>query len=335
MMKKFNFKYLIPLIILFVLLIIPSSFNKRNSITFYGFAENKETEIRLENSVEILKINVTTGQEVKKGAVLLDVLSSDLPLKINEIKYKIQELKSKYSLWKNDLDWKINQYKIELNEKSSKINSEISIYTSQLQRNKLFSETINTNSIKTNIDHPILLKVKSLKNELNFIRKLINTEIKNLKSQRFAKNNPLLTKIKSLETEISFFNSKKERQTIIATSNGLIGNVNCKEKEFFSSFTTLLTIYEGNPKLVKSFIHEDLLLKININDTIDVISSSRPEINYKGIVKTLGSRIIEIPERLRRFKEIKTFGREVIIEIPSNNLFLQKEKVTLKRVDEI
>jgi hypothetical protein len=43
----------------------------------------------------------------------------------------------------------------------------------------------------------------------------------------------------------------------------------------------------------------------------------------------MGHRIVEIPERLRKIPEIKTYGREVLIQIPSDNKFLQKEKVVL------
>jgi hypothetical protein len=43
----------------------------------------------------------------------------------------------------------------------------------------------------------------------------------------------------------------------------------------------------------------------------------------------LGSRIVEIPERLRKNPDLKTYGREVLIAIPPSNLFLQKEKVIL------
>ena len=115
--------------------------------------------------------------------------------------------------------------------------------------------------------------------------------------------------------------------------DGLIGNVHCKEGEKISSFGTLITFYEESPTLVVGYIHEELILKINIDDEIDIYSSSRPEIQNKGVVKTLGSRIVEIPPRLRKIKELKTFGREIIIEIPPDNPFLQKEKVILNLKD--
>ena len=66
--------------------------------------------------------------------------------------------------------------------------------------------------------------------------------------------------------------------------------------------------------------------------SISIFSRLRPDIQNKGVVTTLGSRIVEIPPRLRKIKELKTFGREIIIEIPSDNPFLQKEKVILNLV---
>ena len=74
------------------------------------------------------------------------------------------------------------------------------------------------------------------------------------------------------------------------------------------------------------------ILSLRRKHSISIFSSSRPDIQNKGVVKTLGSRIVEIPPRLRKIKELKTFGREIIIEIPSDNPFLQKEKVILNLV---
>jgi multidrug resistance efflux pump len=332
-MKKFNLIYILALLIA-VLLIASINFKMDSSVTFYGFAENKETEINMEKPIEITKIYVTTGQKVEKGTVLLDVLSFGLPLKINNKNFEIEELQTKYSLWKTDLDWKISQYNIELNEKTSKIQSEIDVYNSQIAQNKKLAENIksiniNNGTENSTVKNPLSIKIEGLQKELDFTKNIINTQISSLKSERFAKSNPLLSKISSLKGEVDFLNSKIVKQTIIAPSDGLIGNIHCKEDEKIASFNTLITFYEESPTQVVGYIHEDLLLKININDSIKVFSSSRPGIKNAGIVKTLGSRIVEIPPRLRKIKELKTFGREIIIEIPPENPFLQKEKVIL------
>jgi len=334
-MKKFNLIYIVAFIV-FIILILSLTIKFDSSVTFYGFAENKETEISMEISVEVMRINVTTGQKVKKGTVLLNVISPNLPIKISNTEYKIEELQTKYNLWKSDLDWKISQYAIELNEKTSNIQSQIDHLNAQLEKNKILAQnlkSLNGNTDKGEIVNPVFIKIDALKEELKFAREIITTQINNLKSERFSENNPLLSEINALEVQLEHLKDRKEDQIIVAPTDGLIGNVHCKEGEKIASFGTLITFYEESPTLVVGYIHEDLILKINIDDVIDIYSSSRTDIQNKGIVKTLGSRIVEIPPRLRKIKEIKTFGREIIIEIPPENPFLQKEKVILNLKD--
>ena len=308
-------------------------FEQRAAITFYGFAENKETQINMENPIEIQNIYVTTGQRVKKGTILLDVVSSTLPVKIANSQYSIEELNSKYDQWKTDLDWKISQYKIELNEKTSAIQSEIDQYKAMLASNTILAKSIGSISLDTTEKQlkkgPIHLKIEALEEELAYAKDILNTEIKSLESRRYAENNPILSQIKIYETELEFFNSKREKQTIFAPHDGLVGNIHCKQDEKISSFSPLISFYEESPTQVVGYIHEDLLLKVNIGDSIEVLSGSRPGIKNMGVVQTLGSRIVEIPPRLRKIKELKTYGREVIIQIKPNNPFLQKEKVIL------
>lgn len=331
-MKKFSLVYIIAFII-FVLLMLSFIIKLDYSITFYGFAQNKETEINMENPVEIKKIYVTTGQKVKKGTILLDVVAPSLPVKISNLQYSIEELDTKYKLWKTDLDWKIKQLNIELNEKTTDIQSQIDLYEAEITRNKTLAENIETIKIEEptsgEITNPLSIKINALNKELTFARNIFATEISNLKSERFATNNPFLSRIQAQKGELEYLTRKKENQTILAPSDGLIGNIYCKEDEVITSFATLVSFYEETPTMVIGYIHEDLIFEVNINDTIDIYSGSRPEINNLGVVKTLGSRIVEIPPRLRKIKEMKTFGREVLIEIPSDNHFLQKEKVIL------
>ena len=319
-----------------ILLLYSLFFKADNSVTFYGFAENKETEISMDNAIEVEEIFVTVGQKVEKGDSLLNVVSATLPLKISDTEYKIEELETKYNLWKSGLDWKISQYRIELNENTGKIQSQIDQLNAELENNKKLSKTIKSIDSDPNTNYeivnPTLIKLEALNEALNHTKGIINTQINNLKSKRFADNNPLLSEIRALEVQLTHYQERKKEEVIIAPTNGLIGNVHCKEGEKISSFGALISFYEESPTLVLGYIHEELILKIKINDSIGIFSSSRPDIQNKGIVKTLGSRIVEIPPRLRKIKELKTFGREIIIEIPPDNPFLQKEKVILNLV---
>ena len=331
-MKKFKIIYILPFVICVFLLLSMKKTNHR-TITFYGFAENKETNINMENPIEVKKIYVTTGQKVKKGDVLLDVISSDLPLDIQKTFYKIEELKTKYNLWQLELNGNISQLQIELQEKTNAIQSKIDEFQFQLSQNKVILDNLESalnEDIKTNTSsNPIKLRIKALKRELRFSRSVINKQIENLKNELEAENNPILSQIKSLENEMEYYDNKSKKLSILAPSDGLIGTIHCKQNEKIDAFNVLITFYDESPKQVIGYVHEDLMLQVNINDTTTIFSSSRPDISSKGVVVSRGSRIIEIPSRLRKFKDFITYGREIIIELPSNNSFLQKEKVTL------
>ena len=95
----------------------------------------------------------------------------------------------------------------------------------------------------------------------------------------------------------------------------------------------MISFYEQNPTLVKGFVYENLRLAVEVGDTLDVVSVQHPEHRCQGVVTGLGSRIVDIPERLRKTPDYKTYGREVLIAIPPENNFLQKEKVRLNLVN--
>jgi len=95
------------------------------------------------------------------------------------------------------------------------------------------------------------------------------------------------------------------------------------------SFNTLLSFYEPHSGLIKGYVHEDLTLQVALDDIYAISSLKDADIQYDGKVIGLGSRIVEIPTRLRKITEVKTYGREVLLEISRDNQFLQKEKVSI------
>ena len=54
------------------------------------------------------------------------------------------------------------------------------------------------------------------------------------------------------------------------------------------------------------------------------------EYSCRGIVTGLGSRVVETPVRLRKIPEVSTYGREILVSIPPDNSFIQKEKVVIE-----
>ena len=300
------------------------------SAFFYGFAENKQTEISHNRSVLVSKIHVKNGQEIKKGDLLLDVYDEGIDFKIGELEIEktavVVNNQSKIIEVKN----KISQIQTSRNANIAELKSDILKLEKEIAHNKSLYEGLKTiQKNQENYQSPDNVKLAYLKESLLNVKLTLEREINEQKLLLTRITKPGQLKTKSIDAELNHFKMIEEHLSIYAPFDGLVGTISCKEGENISSYSSLLDLYKHNPTQVKGFVHESMILEVAIGDELEVASTLHPEIKVVGEVIGLGSRIVEIPERLRKMADFKTYGREVVIEIPENNRFLQKEKVLL------
>ena len=301
--------------------------------SFYGFAENKETEINHIDDVLVQKIHVENGQEVRKGDLLIEVKDAILPSKIDGLKLEKQVLQQNISLRKNEIRNKIFSIEMGRDLKLKDLESKIQTLEKEIEINESLYEGLKTiDSGSNKRANPDIDKLEFLKQSKSDIIRTSTEEIKMQRNILATVEAPSNVKAEILDTEIRHFEKEKDKLFIYAPSDGLIGNVTCKEGENISAFSTLMNFYKHNPTLVKGFVHESMILEVKVGDELEVSSSLHPNLKVRGVVFGLGSRIVEIPERLRKIADFKTYGREVLIKIPESNNFLQKEKVLLNTI---
>ena len=329
-MKKINIIYLAIIPVVLGIFYINQNY-AREAVVFYGFADNKDTEINHDHPVQVNTIYVSPGEFVSKGDRLLEVTHSKYDLELNDLTHDIEAMKLQAQKRKDEINRDIRKLQ---GERFAKIN-EI-----ELRMERLQSETDLNKSLLKDIKSVEAgeattgksandLKMKALRQEREMALKSYNLEIEGLKEELALVNAPHDVQMKKLESEKKYYETEQDKLAIYAPKDGLIGNIHCLEGEHKSSFSTLITFYERNPTLVRGYVHESLIVHVKEGDSLAVSSILHPEQKGFGIVGGLGSRIVEIPERLRKIPEIKTYGREVLIQIPPDNPFLQKEKVVL------
>ncbi len=333
-MKYLN-SHLIAFITILIALVMFNWQYGNETFIFFGFAENKEMEIRLEHPSTIENIYVTPGSKVNKGDLLMEVTRSNLELTQSDLNHEIAKLESQSNFREAEIQSFINQL---LAQKASKV-SEIQIQIAQLESEISIKESLikDLESIKPAKDKkgrsPNTIRIEGLKRELKLAVKPIDTQIKELENELYAAKNPTKIQIRKLQNELEFVKEEEDKLSIFAPTDGVVGTIFCKEGEQFSAYNTLITFYEENPTQVKAYVLESLILNVNMGDSIIVLSGVQTGSKCMGKVVGLGSRIIEIPERLRKNPTFKTYGREIQIEIPAENDFLQKEKVVLKSLE--
>ena len=330
-MKKIN----VLLIAIVVAIITLTGFNWQyasETIIFYGFAENKELKINLEHPVTIKTMFIIPGQRINQGDRLLEVSRSGMALSQSDLNHDISKLQSQHQMWESGLKNSIRSLKARRNEKKNELQIAINRLESEMKINASLIKDIE--SISPVHDHngnnPNQIRLAGLRSELSLSMKTFNAEISKIEKELYKSENPLQIQIDKLNEELNFVNQEQKDLVIVAPNSGIVGNINCKVGEKIPSFSTILTIYEETPTEVKGYVLENLILRVNKNDSIRVQSVSHAELTIRGVVTGMGSRIVEIPPRLRKNPNFITYGREIQIQIPRNNDFLQKEKVILK-----
>ncbi len=329
-MRYLNIFYLFVIIVGLLLWRINSTLNKE-VVTFYGFAENKETEINFNYSVAVAKIHVSPGELVEEGTPLLDMNRIQPKERLADQPFRINELKAKERAWLTEKEGDIKLILTEKRLELEQIANDIQKLGTEKQFQSTLYEDLKSVEKTQGTLSPVDAKIRALENERALIIKTFDQKIENIKAEIKVGGNPYKVEINRLQAEQEFEAANKMIDIQLkAPARGLIGNIYCKEAEHIPSYKTLLSFYEPNPSLVKGFVQEDLILHVALKDSFLIRSTKEANTFCYGVVTGLGSRIVEIPERLRKMSDFKTFGREILVSIPKKNNFLQKEKVILE-----
>ncbi len=331
-MKRINIFYL-SFILISILLFALLQPTAPADLSFYGFAESNETEINYNYPVVVERILITPGQAVQNGDTLMFLSRRKSKETLDDQKYQIMVLEAEEKIWQQRKLNEIDQLNQDTQNEVAEIDAKIISLQKELEFKQSLSKGLSAIPEKKSDYNPIEEEINTLKMEKSNLQETGDLKIKGIREELRLGDNPFREKIKLYLAESAFEESQKIIPIVVtAPTDGLIGNIICKEEEHIPSYRTLLSFYEPHSGIIKGYVHEDLTLQVKLGDQFSVSSLKDESINYPGKVIGLGSRIIEIPARLRKMVDIKTYGREVTVEISKDNVFLQKEKVSLSFV---
>ncbi|MFS4458047.1 HlyD family efflux transporter periplasmic adaptor subunit [Bdellovibrio sp. HCB2-146] len=140
---------------------------------------------------------------------------------------------------------------------------------------------------------------------------------------------PLQIDLADTKKEMELIETRLQNLFVFAEVDGTVGAVNFKNGEKAPAFAPLLTLLPQNPSYVNGFMNENLSTALEVGQKVEVTSTSGKTV--QGIVTQVGSRIVQIPDRLLRIQSLPSWGREVVVKIPAHNEFLLGEKVSVKK----
>lgn len=300
---------------------------------FYGFAETAETEINYNYPVEVEEILVLPGAVVEAGDVLMRVRRAREREQLADEAFRIRELRAEQRLTDAELAERDERLRLDYEaERAALVDQRAELAAEARYREELAGVFADGPAADApGRYNPLGDELDALDAELERLDLAYERRSAAVARARALAGEPVRAEVERLGASAAFDSAQANlTYEVVAPADGVVGNVHAKIAEHKSSFSPLVTFYEPHATQVKAYIHEDRILEAAVGDSVRVGAIATPDVAVGGVITGLGSRIVEIPSRLRRLPEYKTYGREVVVQIPADNPFLQREKVVLE-----
>jgi HlyD family secretion protein len=329
MIKKNLFIIFFGLIVI-VLLLFSLVFRETNT-AIVAQVEPMKKAVSYHKAVKIIEIYVIAGQTVKPGDILVKVERPDLLLDVEKKNNEIERLDLDRALVDSKYAVKKMQRSTEKESDLRKINSEIEQLEVIVANNKLLSNKFGslTGMVDTSRQQGASyydIQFKVLNNENELIQKQYELDMRS--AQQIYNEEVKVYEIVTgqLKQELNVLLLEEQQLIKRAEITGTIGSVNAQNGELLSPYTTILSIYESNPTIIKAVMNEGYKYEIEVGKMVQVESTNR-KYSIEGKILEVGARIIEYPSRLKSNQNIPMWGQELFIKIPEDNKFLNGERV--------
>jgi multidrug resistance efflux pump len=310
---------------------LPFIKNKLNNTEeYFGIAENQIRNINLEYPVEILKIYKLQGESVKTGDTLMKLRRVDLEAKKQSLEFdKLQNYKKILA----DEEEYLSTQKLLLN-KRNEIVKDYQLKYGEFERATLYQTNLLTQVIgkqdSSRGKESRTAIINDIKTKENLELADIDLRIKNSKNEFYSRQAESQVKSNKLVHEIELLTRSEQSLDLICPEDGIIGQLEFSPGDKIQAYTSLIKIYGTHPNTVTIYIGDNQLSTLKVGDTVKINSINNKEYWLHGVVNALGTRVTALPERLKKIPDLRAWGREIQIRIPSMNEFMQGEKVLVR-----
>jgi HlyD family secretion protein len=328
-------KLLLPLALLLsvaAVFMLTQSFEK-NTTQFFGLTEDHEQAVSFQEPVEITEIAVIEGQYVEQGSVLLRAKRSELDGQKILLNSQIDELNARQGESAATIRAQIRVLQAKKSAELAKIDMQIQQLQSKRRLNVDLYKKITGNSLDTlatdGVD-PMVEQENLLRQQKQYLANSIQAQINALRTQLSASKKPISVKKHQVEDRLAELNRQAQELIVRADFTGRIGSINFKQGERVPAFKGVMTVHGLYPEYVKGYIHENVSNDAKIGQRVWVYASrNHKQAPVSGVIESLGSRIVEYPDRLKVNPQVRSWGREVNIRLEKNNPLLLGEKVQI------
>ncbi len=328
-MKKINILYVFWIIALILFIWLMLNLKTQVTKTIFGTATTQVYSMNVEYATIVNECKVHQGDRVKKGDTLLVLLRGEMDKSISDVFSMINQLDVDRNAKNQILDKEEAIFNAQQASKISAINAQITILEKEIeiQNNLLYAigqeKTKPTNNIKQ-------LELAGLKESLEQLRIQSIEQKKSYNTQREGNNKSYEARLATNKNDIDYYQLEKHKMIVVAPCDGIVDNVYVLPKDMAPQYKELIRINSVTPNRVTGFIHESMAIPFQLGDSVLLTSAARQEISCKGMIIGNGNHLVELPLRLRKFVELRAWGREIFVQMNPDNNFYIDEKILIQ-----
>ncbi|AEE51674.1 HlyD family efflux transporter periplasmic adaptor subunit [Haliscomenobacter hydrossis] len=326
---KFNVLYLVWALAFLACFWLKDNFMGRGNTAFFGATETESRILNFDNPVIIQDVLVKTGDEVQAGDTLMVFYRAELDQetanRLGDINQFNVEKNAKNSILDKSLDVLKAQHQAKLSELQAQIRIEEAEYQAESGVRKLLGESDTANGI----DPLRAEKIAALRTQIQQNEQEYAVQIKELKAERSANQSIFDARNAKVQVELDFVKAERQRLVLTAPVDGFVESITVGTNEIVPQYKELIKINPRQPTRIRGFIYESAEISYKLGDTVKLSSYSRRNVRGNGVIIGGNPQVVELPVRLRKVAELRTWGRELYIKIPSDNPFFLNEKIVI------
>jgi len=326
---KFNILYLLFPAAIFACFWIVHDFQGQSSNTFFGIVETESRTLNLDHDIAVGDIRVQTGDLVKKGDTLAIFTRADLDKSEVERRNEITRAETERSTQHTVLEKEKELVAARLRAKTGELKAQIRVLRTEDSLKTSYRNNIYGNLPAAPESKLAAEEAAALQKQIADLEAEAREELRLLESKQSALQRVTATKTGLSVAEIGFIEAERGRLLLIAPIDGYVESVFFGQNALVPAHSDLIKINPLTPNRIIGFIHETAEVPFSIGQEVELVSTARPEIKAKGVIIGSNPKMSELPLRLRKFIELRSWGREVYISLPDNNGFYISEKITI------
>jgi multidrug resistance efflux pump len=325
---KFNVLYILFPAAILACLWIARDFQGMQGSTFFGIAETEPRVLNFDHDLSVREVFIKAGDKIKAGDTLAifhraeldeDEFFQQREMLANETSRAAERaiLEKEKEVVQARLNVELRELAIDLKLLETE-DSIMMVYKGSLygqsapQENKVIKE-----------------RIAGLKEQMEDLRLQAAEEFLVLSAKINATEQLAAVKANKLKGELTMIDTERGRLVLTSPINGYVEDVYFSVNALIPAHKDLVKINPEAPNKIIGFIHEANEVPLSVGSRVEMASFNRPGIVSNGLIVGVNPKMTELPLRLRKFIDLRSWGREVYISIPDTNSFYISEKVNI------